>query len=610
MRLVLIALALVALAAAPAYTDEILDAVMDGDQARVAELLRSDPSLANADSDPLGMAAYFGHVEIVQMLLAAGASVDNTDSDAQTALHAAAQEGHVPVVRLLLDSGASIDPTDERDRTPLRDAAERGHPEAAMLLVQRGADVLSLADDCLTPIHAAALAGETDLALTMLRRVDATADTAALPQLHRAVALGDEEQTKRLLSADRTRAAGTDQAGWTPLVWAAALGQTAPAALLLDAGADANAVAKNGCTALHAAAEAGRTQTITLLLSRGARPDARDEEGRTPLYCAIEAKHLEAARALLAGHADPNLQADSGQTPLHRAAFGVNLEAVQLLLTNGANATLADDDGETALHRVAWSGYLDLHSPEDETPEAKRARFAACVAVARALLRAGADAGAVDEDGDTPLHRAAQGGSAEMVQALLAAGAKVDARDEIGCTPLLVAHTKEAAEPLIKRGADLHARSNEGATILHYVVEDGGGESGEQFILYLTSQGLDINECRDKAGFTPLHWSVKGLLIPKVGEFLITKAGAKTDVRSDAGLTPLHVAALSGDVELVKMLLAHGADPGAKDNAGRTPLDYAAAAQADDIAAALQGQTAGAGRGESQGRRKARHQTP
>jgi ankyrin repeat protein len=90
---------------------------------------------------PLIYAAWYGHVELVRVLLEGGANVDRADVDQNTALHVAAQYGHLDVCRLLLDWGAKVDRLDTWQQTPLHYAAEGGHLSVVKLLVERGADV-------------------------------------------------------------------------------------------------------------------------------------------------------------------------------------------------------------------------------------------------------------------------------------------------------------------------------------------------------------------------------------------------------------------------------------------------------------------------------------
>src|ERR1700752_2746641 len=103
----------------------------------------------------------------------------------------------------------------------------------------------------------------------------------------KAAKAGDAATVKTLLSSDPSRIDARDSDGSTPLHCATWKGHQAVVAVLLDAGADVNAVNQNehwGTTPLHAAAHANQAAIARLLLDRGANTKAKDMEGRTPLF--------------------------------------------------------------------------------------------------------------------------------------------------------------------------------------------------------------------------------------------------------------------------------------------------------------------------------------
>jgi serine/threonine-protein phosphatase 6 regulatory ankyrin repeat subunit B len=94
-------------------------------------------------ASPLYYAAWEGHLDIVNTLIAMGAEVTVATTDGLTGLHWAALEGHLEVCRVLLDNGADVDArTKVQENTPLLEVWNgAGHPEVAQLLIERGADV-------------------------------------------------------------------------------------------------------------------------------------------------------------------------------------------------------------------------------------------------------------------------------------------------------------------------------------------------------------------------------------------------------------------------------------------------------------------------------------
>ncbi len=121
--------------------------------------------------------------------------------------------------------------------------------------------------------------------------------------------------------------------GWTPLHLAAFFGQTKAAELLLDAGANVQAVSANSLrnTPLHAATAGGHAESALLLIERGADVKVPDAGKHTPLHIAAESGLATSSKALLARGADPLAVDADDQTPLSRAAAKNRHEIVDLL---------------------------------------------------------------------------------------------------------------------------------------------------------------------------------------------------------------------------------------------------------------------------------------
>jgi RNA polymerase sigma factor (sigma-70 family) len=113
-------------------------------------------------------------------------------------------------------------------------------------------------------------------------------------------------------------------------------------------------------TALHRAAYNGDSALAALLLDAGADPDARTRGGQTPLHVAALVDRPAIVAQLLAGGADPNAAADHDLTPLHFAVIRDRRAIVRQLLDAGADGALPDWHGRTPLDWARLKGYDEL----------------------------------------------------------------------------------------------------------------------------------------------------------------------------------------------------------------------------------------------------------
>jgi ankyrin repeat protein len=144
---------------------------------------------------------------------------------------------------------------------------------------------------------------------------------------------------------------------------AAALGRLDRARSLVDADPDlVRAWSPDGFTALHFACFFGHPEIVELLLERGAEVDAvaRNELGVTPLQSAAAGRHVRAAELLLNAGADVHPAHPTGFTPLHSAAANGDRPTTELLLRRGADPARAKDDGKTPVDLAAENEHEDI----------------------------------------------------------------------------------------------------------------------------------------------------------------------------------------------------------------------------------------------------------
>ena len=330
---------------------------------------------------------------------------------------------------------------------------------------------------------------------------------------------------------------------------------------LLAQQVDVNTAEADGSTALHWATYADDLETARRLIRAGAQVNAADDHGVTPLSLACTNGSAALVTTLLGGGADPNAAIWSGETALMTCARTGSVEAVSALLAAGAAVNRSEpSENQTAL---MWS-VSERHS-----------------AIARALVAHGADVMARSRRGFTPMLFAAREGDLDSARLLVGAGASIDdAPADDGPSALVVAtvrgHTTLAMW-LLEQGADPNA-DGAGYTALHWasglweteltgpagIVTDRDAEwraltgvpSGKlELVRALIAHGADANARATKAP-------------PRIG-FTVTRPDVD-------GATPFHVAAMAGDLEMMRLLVELGADPRLANESNTTPLMVAA----------------------------------
>lgn len=156
-------------------TLDVFDASGLGESGRLGELLREDPSCANAVASdgftPLGLASFFGHPEAARLLLASGADPNLAAQNPTRVapLHSAVAGGSVEIVRELLAHGADVGARQDLGFTALHGAAVEGGEEMIRLLLEHGADPSAENDAGKTPGELARERGREQAAQLLLR---------------------------------------------------------------------------------------------------------------------------------------------------------------------------------------------------------------------------------------------------------------------------------------------------------------------------------------------------------------------------------------------------------------------------------------------------------
>ena len=440
---------------------------------------------------------------------------------------------------------AASAPEDDR---ALLDAAKRGDVAAVRTALRDGADPSAAQGDGLSALHIAAENGNLEIA-------------------------------KVLIAARANVSAKTRIGAYTPLHLAAGGGHADVVAALLDAGADAKSVTTNsGVTPLHLAARALNGEaTVRALLQRGADVNARERSGQTPLMFAAAAGRTTSVKVLVEFGSD--VKATTKVTDVLRemvvdqaAQRRLRETAAQIRREAGATdrgATTEEEQKAIAAQREFLKNEAEVDKllegftpdqlgsmgPSFNTPSG----YISPVEIVRRPQR---EHLVQKEGGFAPLHFAAREGRIETVQALLDAGADIDQPSGDGSTPLVISLLNgqfDLSMVLLDRGADASlATTTDGVSPAFAVLQTqwafkfGDRTQPRTHELQKTDYMAVLNKILEKGG-NP-NQPIKTHLW--YSEYFEGKLGL--DI---TGATPFWRAAIAQDVEAMKALAAHGADP-------------------------------------------------
>ncbi|CAI7635530.1 unnamed protein product [Penicillium bialowiezense] len=413
-----------------------------------------------------------------------------------------------------------------------------------------------------------------------------------LTPLHAAAKSGLAQYAVHLIQKSNANPNAKSHRGDTPLYWAASSGHADVAQLLVDNGADPDGECHEGLKPLHRAASKNSAEVVKVLLAAGVdpmTPKTREAPGRvcgnmassvghTPLMYACQNGHTEAVAEFLpyldehtikqalfwsSGHAtnvayilknatvDVNIES-SGRTLLFNACISSRLDAVKVLLAAGADPNILCS---TLPPILGGMGSNRRHAPKRVKQQNEPRGFTALHALT-----------GINNRYERPQS------SVDCVLAIIQAGADVHVRSTDGKTALhfACANNVNIVKLLLKAGADPYATDDKGDTILHT-----NGANDKELLPVLHESGLvDVNRIMIETNGGPIFTRLQGNHPESALDFL--KYTSNLNMTTSDGYSPLHVLfekrCSNHTFDVVNALLSAGVDPNLRNKNGDAAL--------------------------------------
>lgn len=478
-------------------------AVAKGDFEAVKLLIeQGDPSAESRTRALLSAVQSSTNVDMVRYLVHNGADY-NGKTAAGLMIHEAVSGKNVAVLDVLVEAGAKVDDVNDEGQTPLHLA----YNDVAMTkrLIEIGCKTsIARPDDGFTPLHVAIEMCEWEVARTILQE-------------------GRPELELKTNSSARL-------AGFTPLALAVWQDHAETTRLLLEAGADPNSrTEKDGAVILQLSVD---EDVVRTLLDYDPDLRLRDDKGNTPLNALVEwsSVSISVIKRLLRQGSDVNQPDKRGRTPLFKALSKTDVAITKLLLDRGADLNHVSKDEGTILHAACLRGSFEVFEFFLEKKGFTDAPYhevgtlisAACTrpdgdeGITLQILNALRESDNWDEVkldqvcglfGST-LSAACFSSTENVVAWLLSNGAKTNAKDGYGRYPIHFAAYRD--EPMFRMlcnaGADIEARDKTGRTVLHTAAQSGS----YNLVKSILKQNKSLLTSKDDDKWIPLHYAIRG----------------------------------------------------------------------------------------------------
>ena len=384
--------------------------------------------------------------------------------------------------------------------------------------------------------------------------------------------------------------------GHTPLRIAVENDSPTIAIMLLEAGADPNAISPDGADILGVAVAKGDSPVVEKLVAAGAKADGKMPNGEVILPWAIRNGRLAFVRAMFAGGADPHQTDADGSPLLHLAINSGHRDLVTALIAAGADAGATDREGRGALALALKNDWKDIlptlaaagADPNLPSPDGltllEKAIAERDTEIIPLLMRIGADPVRTPTaaGGVTPLEAAIAAGHPPTLDAVLRHGETLDGPEwEPALWLAYRQRNTDLARMLLNKGARAKKHGPDGQLLTEAASLSGnvtwlklfldyGHDPGKS--IYYASRNNDrmtvafLLACGVSADFTLIPTRETALSTALIAGHdriasLLLREGARADLFLPGKQKPLHLAIVTGNPETVRELLAAGADP-------------------------------------------------
>ena len=501
-----------------------------------------------------------GSYELIEFFIKMGADIHLKTNDGQNCFHIAARFEHLNLCKTLIDiHNFDVDMTNSMGWTVLHFSAQSGSHDLIDFFVKKGVNVLLETRAGNNSLHIAASNGHLSLCETLITKYKLDVkmtDNDGWTALSFAAENGSYELIEFFVEKKIDIYQKTND-GKNCLHIAASKGHFNLCKTLIEKiNFNVDMVDNKKWTALHYAAQKGSYELMNYFIAKGTDVLLKTKDGLNCLHIAACHGHLNLCKTLINEiNFDVNIADDEGRTALHCSAQGGNDELFGFIADKGTNIFLKTKGGQNCLHIAAGKGHFNL-----------------CKTL---IEKINFNVHMVDNKKWAALHYAAQNGSYKLMKYFIAKGTDVllKTKDGLNCLHIAACHGHlNLCKTLINEiNFDVNIADDEGWTALHRSAQSGNDE----LFGFIADKGTDVF-LKTKGGQNCLHIaSLSGDL--NLCNILIDKYKFDVHMTDNRGWRALHFSAQSGKYKNVKLFADKKTDIYLKTKEGVNCLHIAAA---------------------------------